>query len=83
MSSVKSPTAPARVLQYKPTAEKWSRQTGVPAALILAVIDQESDGRAEARRYEPRYKVSTTHKKQWTLREFPKKSRKQATASCR
>lgn len=62
MSSVNNPKAPAKVLQYKEIAAHWSRQTGVPAALILAVIDQESDGRADARRYEPKYKPSDTHK---------------------
>lgn len=76
MSSVKSPTAPARVLQYRPAAEKWSRQTGVPVALILAVIDQESDGRAEARRYEPRYKVSATHKKAMDAAGVPEEVQK-------
>lgn len=62
VSSVNNPKAPAKVLQYKEIAAHWSRQTGVPAALILAVIDQESDGRADARRYEPKYKPSDTHK---------------------
>lgn len=62
MSSVNSPKAPHRVLRYKASAEHWSKQTGVPTALILAVIDQESDGRAEARRYEPKYTPSDTHK---------------------
>lgn len=76
MSSVKSPTAPARVLQYKTLAEKWSKQTGVPAALILAVIDQESDGSTEARRYEPRYKVSDTHKKAMTAAGVPEEVQK-------
>ncbi len=62
MSSVNNPKAHARVLQYKDIAAHWSKQTGVPTALILAIIDQESDGRAEATRYEPDYKPSPTHK---------------------
>lgn len=62
MSSVNNPKAPERVLQYKDIAAHWSKQTGVPTALILAIIDQESDGRAEATRYEPGYKPSPTHK---------------------
>lgn len=62
MSSVNNPKAHARVLQYKDIAVHWSKQTGVPTALILAIIDQESDGRAEATRYEPGYKPSPTHK---------------------
>ena len=56
MSSVKSPlTCPAAVMRWKQHAEHWSRQTGVPTALILAVIDQESDGRPNAERPEPAY----------------------------
>lgn len=62
MSSINSPICPSRVLQYRKSAEHWSKQTGIPTALILAVIDKESDGRAEATRYEPKYKPSTTHK---------------------
>ncbi|WP_423767209.1 transglycosylase SLT domain-containing protein [Cloacibacillus porcorum] len=62
MSSVNNPKAHARILQYKNIAAHWSKQTGVPTALILAIIDQESDGRAEATRYEPGYKPSPTHK---------------------
>ncbi|MEG1912756.1 MAG: transglycosylase SLT domain-containing protein [Cloacibacillus sp.] len=61
MSSVNSPTAPSRVLHYRHLAVKWARQTGLPPALILAVIDQESDGRAEARRYEKDYTPSARH----------------------
>ena len=63
MSSVKSPlTCPAAVMRWKQHAEHWSRQTGVPTALILAVIDQESDGRPNAERPEPAYlaKLKTT-----------------------
>lgn len=62
MSSVNNPKAPARVLQYKASAEHWSKQTGVPTALILAIIDQESDGREESTRYEPAYTPAPTHK---------------------
>ena len=63
MSSVKFPsTCPAAVMRWKQHAEHWSRQTGVPTALILAVIDQESDGRPNAERPEPAYlaKLKTT-----------------------
>lgn len=62
MSSVNNPKAPARVLQYKASAEHWSKQTGVPTALILAIIDQESDGREESTRYEPAYTPAPTHR---------------------
>lgn len=62
MSSVNNPKAPARVLQYKASAEHWSKQTGVPTALILAIIDQESDGREESTRYEPAYTPAPTYK---------------------
>ena len=62
MSSVNNPKAPARVLQYKASAQHWSKQTGVPTALILAIIDQESDGREESTRYEPAYTPAPTHK---------------------
>lgn len=62
MSSVNNPKAPECVLQYKDIAAHWSKQTGVPTALILAIIDQESDGRAEVTRYEPGYKPSPTHR---------------------
>lgn len=48
MSSVET-----RVLQYKTLADKWSKQTGVPAALILATIEQESGGNPSATRHEP------------------------------
>ena len=43
------------VVRWQKLAEKWSRQTKVPAALILAVIQQESGGDAEATRHEPEY----------------------------
>ena len=63
MSSVKNPlTCPTAVMRWKAHAEHWSRQTGVPTALILAVIDQESDGRPHVERPEPAYlsKLKTT-----------------------
>ena len=44
-----------KVKQWLSLAEKWSRQTGVPVALILATIEQESGGNPKATRYEPEY----------------------------
>lgn len=41
-----------KVLRWRTLAEKWSRQTGCPAALILAVIQQESGGNPKAAKYE-------------------------------
>ena len=55
MSSVLQSTCPSAVMRWRKNAEHWSRQTKVPAALILAVIDQESDGNPTARRAEPTY----------------------------
>ena len=46
---------PKAVLEHRELAEKWSRQTRVPSALILAVIQQESGGRAAAVRAEAGY----------------------------
>lgn len=46
-----------QVRQWLSIAEKWSRQTGVPAALILAVIEQESGGNPYAERYEKEYEA--------------------------
>jgi len=43
------------VQAYKPIAMHWSRQTGVPAGLILAVIEQESGGNPAAIRFESDY----------------------------
>lgn len=43
------------VIRWLNSAEKWSRQTKVPAALILAVIQQESGGDPAAIRHEPEY----------------------------
>lgn len=76
MSSVNTAKVPAKVLQYKEIAVHWSRQTGVPAALILAVIDQESDGRADARRYEAGYKPSDTHKAAMEVAGVPREIQK-------
>ena len=56
MSSVKTPLfCPTVVMRWRAHAEQWSRQTGVPTALILAIIDQESDGRPHVERPEPTY----------------------------
>ena len=44
-----------KVTQWRRLAEYWGRQTECPAALILAVIEQESGGDKDAVRYEPEY----------------------------
>lgn len=44
-----------KVEQWRELAEKWSRQTGTPTALILATIEQESGGDPRAIRYEKEY----------------------------
>lgn len=44
-----------KVIRWRTLAENQSRQTGCPAALILAVIQQESGGDPAATRYEPEY----------------------------
>ena len=44
-----------KVIRWLAPAQRWSRQTGCPAALILAVIQQESGGDPAATRYEPEY----------------------------
>lgn len=44
-----------KVTQWRELAEYWGRQTECPAALILAVIEQESGGDKDAVRYEPEY----------------------------
>ena len=44
-----------KVTRWRKLAEYWGRQTECPAALILAVIEQESGGDKEAVRYEPEY----------------------------
>lgn len=44
-----------KVKFWRPQAEKWSKQTGVPAAFILATIEQESGGQPFVTRYEPEY----------------------------
>ncbi|WP_302806776.1 transglycosylase SLT domain-containing protein [Cloacibacillus porcorum] len=41
-----------KIARWRTPAEKWSRQTGCPAALILAVIQQESGGCETATRFE-------------------------------
>lgn len=76
MSSINTLKAPARVLQYSPIAQKWAKQTGVPAALILAVIDQESDGRSEVTRYEKNYRPSYTHTRAMDIAGVPQTVRK-------
>jgi len=43
------------VIRWLRLAEKWSKQTGVPVALILATIHQESGGNPNAKRAEPEY----------------------------
>ena len=43
------------VARWRKLAEYWGRQTECPAALILAVIEQESGGDKDAVRYEPEY----------------------------
>ena len=55
MSSIKSSVCPTAVLQWRTIAERWSRQTNVPVALILAFIDQESGGNPKAHRPEKDY----------------------------
>ena len=44
-----------KVTRWRKLAEYWGRQTECPAALILAVIEQESGGDKDAVRYEPEY----------------------------
>lgn len=44
-----------KVAQWRSLAEKWSKQTGTPVALILATIEQESGGQPHVTRYEPDY----------------------------
>ena len=44
-----------KVMQWLAPAKRWAKQTGVPAALILATIQQESGGSHLAKRYEPGY----------------------------
>lgn len=41
-----------KISRWRALAEHWSRQTKVPAALILAVIQQESGGNPDAAKYE-------------------------------
>ena len=44
-----------KVMQWITPAKRWAKQTGVPAALILATIQQESGGNPKAVRYEAGY----------------------------
>lgn len=44
-----------KVVQWSNICEKWSRQTGVPVALLLAFIHQESGGIENSRRREANY----------------------------
>ena len=44
-----------KMARWKTLAQKWSRQTKCPAALILAVIQQESGGQPGVSKYEPGY----------------------------
>ena len=44
-----------KMQKWRKLSEYWSGRTGCPAALILAVIQQESGGDATAFRYEPEY----------------------------
>lgn len=61
MSSIKSTAPAAPVLQWKDQAAHWSKQTGIPTALLLAFIDQESDGRKDVpARYEAGYEQTYT-----------------------
>ena len=47
-----------KVLQWLPDAIQWGRQTGLPPALVLAVIHQESGGNPNAFRHEPDFYTS-------------------------
>ncbi len=44
-----------KMQKWRKLAEYWSRPTKCPAALILAVIQQESGGNPKATRFEPEY----------------------------
>ena len=44
-----------KMARWKTLAQKWSRQTKCPAALILATIQQESGGQPGVSKYEPGY----------------------------
>lgn len=55
VSSIMRTSCSNAVLTWLPLARHWSRQTNVPVALILAIIDQESDGMPHAKRSEPEY----------------------------
>jgi hypothetical protein len=47
-----------RVSKWWPQVDKWAVQVGISQSLILAVIQQESGGNANASRYEPAYEKS-------------------------
>ena len=55
-----------KVMQWITPANRWAKQTGVPAALILATIQQESGGSHLAKRYEPGYE-SKYNKRCWDI----------------
>ena len=44
-----------KMARWKTLAQKWSRPTKCPAALILATIQQESGGQPGVSKYEPGY----------------------------
>ena len=44
-----------KMQKWRKLAEYWSDRTGCPAALILAVIQQESGGHSGVSKYEPGY----------------------------
>ena len=44
-----------KVARWLPLAQKWGQRTGIPAAFILATIQQESGGNPCAVRHEPNY----------------------------
>lgn len=44
-----------KIARWRTLADKWSRQTGCPAALILATIQQESGGCETATRFEAEF----------------------------
>lgn len=44
-----------KVKFWRSLSDKWAKQTGIPAALILAVIEMESGGQPHVTRYEPAY----------------------------
>lgn len=72
-----------KVEQWRPLAEKWSRQTGTPAALILATVEQESGGDPRAIRYEMGYEqryVINNAKNLWIAEECGLTTKQVATS---